>query len=97
MLSVVELKVNGGDHDWPGSFGNMDINASVEIWGFLSKHNINGLINCFASNYENLNLGGESKIISIVDMFGREVKSKCNSIMFYIREDGTVDKKVILN
>ena len=96
-MSVVELKVNGGDHDWPGTFGNMDINASVEIWRFLSRHNINGLINCATSNYENLNLGGEAKIISIVDMFGREVKSKCNSIMFYIREDGTVDKKVILN
>lgn len=96
-VSVVELKVNGGDHDWPGSFGNMDINASVEIWRFLSRHNINGLIDCATSNYGNLNLGGEAKIISIVDMFGREVRSKCNSIMFYIREDGTVDKKVILN
>ena len=61
--------------------------------GFLSRHNINGLINCSTSNYENLNLGEEAKIISIVDMFGREVRSKCNSIMFYIREDGTVDKK----
>ncbi|MFC2132419.1 alpha/beta hydrolase family esterase [Bacteroidota bacterium] len=30
-------KVVGGGHDWPGSFGNMDINASEEIWQFFSK------------------------------------------------------------
>ena len=29
--------VNGG-HDWPGSYGNMDINASEEIWGFFSQY-----------------------------------------------------------
>ncbi len=29
--------VNGG-HDWPGSYGNMDINASEEIWNFFSQY-----------------------------------------------------------
>ena len=28
-------KVDGGGHDWPGSSGNMDINASEEIWNFF--------------------------------------------------------------
>ncbi|SUZ89169.1 uncharacterized protein METZ01_LOCUS42023 [marine metagenome] len=27
--------VNGG-HDWPGAYGNMDINSSEEIWSFFS-------------------------------------------------------------
>ncbi len=36
--------VLGGDHDWPGAWGNMDINASIEIWKFFSKYDINGLI-----------------------------------------------------
>lgn len=45
-VRVEELKVIGGDHDWPGSFGNMDISASAEIWNFVSKYDINGLINC---------------------------------------------------
>ena len=31
--------VNGG-HDWPGAWGNMDINASAEIWGFLDQFSI---------------------------------------------------------
>ncbi len=32
--------VNGG-HDWPGSYGNMDINASEEIWRFFSQYTSN--------------------------------------------------------
>ena len=43
---VEELKVIGGGHDWPGSFGNADINATAELWQFLSRYNLNGLIDC---------------------------------------------------
>jgi polyhydroxybutyrate depolymerase len=43
---VEELKVVGGGHDWPGSFGNMTIDASSEIWQFVSRYEINGLIEC---------------------------------------------------
>ena len=45
-VSVQELKVVNGDHDWPGSFGNMDINASEEIWNFVSQFNLEGQIGC---------------------------------------------------
>ena len=48
--STVELfKVYGGDHDWPGVFGNMDINASIEVWKFFSRFDKNGAL----SVYEN--------------------------------------------
>jgi polyhydroxybutyrate depolymerase len=52
---VEELKVIGGGHDWPGSFGNMTINASEEIWQFVSRYDINGLIGCttFSINENN--------------------------------------------
>ena len=43
---VEELKVIGGGHDWPGSFGNMDIDATQEIWQFVSRYDLNGLIAC---------------------------------------------------
>jgi polyhydroxybutyrate depolymerase len=48
-VSVEHYKVIGGGHTWPGSaFGgagtNYDIDASVEIWRFFSRYNINGLI-----------------------------------------------------
>ena len=28
-------KVEGGGHDWPGSYGNMDIDSAEEIWKFF--------------------------------------------------------------
>ena len=45
-----ELKVIGGGHDWPGSFGDMTIDASSEIWQFVSRYDINGLIECSTSS-----------------------------------------------
>ena len=57
-VSVIEFRVNGGEHDWPGSFGNMDINSDDEIWDFVSKYSINGLIedcNLSVNNNENHN------------------------------------------
>ncbi len=52
---VEELKVIGGGHDWPGSFGNMDINATQEVWSFVSKYDINGIISCVPTNVFNEN------------------------------------------
>ena len=43
---VEELKVIGGGHDWPGSFGNMTIDANIEIWQFVSRYDINGILGC---------------------------------------------------
>lgn len=48
---VVHFKVTNGGHTWPGSAFNFsgtnyDINASIEVWNFLSRFDINGLINC---------------------------------------------------
>ena len=48
---VIHYKITNGDHTWPGtafaSAGtNYDINASKEIWNFLSQYDINGKINC---------------------------------------------------
>ncbi|MEL7252227.1 MAG: PHB depolymerase family esterase [Bacteroidota bacterium] len=45
-VAVEHLKVNNGGHDWPGSFGNKDIDASVEIWNFVSQYSLDGLISC---------------------------------------------------
>ena len=42
-VSVEHYEVIGGGHDWPGSFGNKDINSSLEIWESVSKYDIDGL------------------------------------------------------
>ena len=31
-------EVVGGGHDWPGAWGNMDINAGEEAWLFFQKY-----------------------------------------------------------
>ena len=51
-VSIEHLKVIGGGHDWPGSFGNMDIDASEEIWNYVSKYSLLGLRNCLVSTSE---------------------------------------------
>jgi polyhydroxybutyrate depolymerase len=47
---VEHFKVVGGGHDWPGVFGNMDIDASQEIWRFVSRYDLSGLIDCNSSS-----------------------------------------------
>lgn len=36
-VAVEHYKVIGGGHDWPGNWGNMDIDASLEIWNFVKR------------------------------------------------------------
>ncbi len=48
---VVHFKIIGGGHTWPDAYFNIgvtnrDINASIEIWKFLSQFDINGKIAC---------------------------------------------------
>ena len=43
-VEIEHYKVINGGHDWPGTFGNMDINANSIIWNFVSKFDINGKI-----------------------------------------------------
>ena len=95
-VSVEELKVIGGDHDWPGSWGNMDISASNEIWNFVSKFDINGLINCNASSNHEIQITKDRKLIKITDMLGRDIKELKNIPLFYLYNDGTVEKKIII-
>ena len=61
--SVAHYKVIGGGHDWPGSWGNMDINASKVIWSFVSKYDITGLIGCGITAANEVNI--KEKKISI--------------------------------
>ena len=37
------------------------------------------------------------KLIKIVDLLGRETKERKNGPLFYIYDDGTVEKRIILN
>jgi polyhydroxybutyrate depolymerase len=100
---VEELKVIGGGHDWPGSFGDMTIDANIEIWQFVSRYDINGLIGCITTSINENNGLNDNKVfpnnkqlIKIVDLLGRESKDLKSQPLFYIFDDGTVEKKMII-
>ena len=87
------FKIYNGDHDWPGVWGNMDIHASAEVWKFLSKYDINGLISPSTSINEIIK---DKRVVKITDIIGRETALKNNTLLFYIYNDGTVDKKIVI-
>ena len=41
--SVVHLRVNDGEHAWPGSNGSGDIDSSAQVWVFLDQYDRNGV------------------------------------------------------
>lgn len=43
-VEVQHLKITGGGHEWPGFSGNMDINASDEVWNFVKNFDLSGKI-----------------------------------------------------
>ena len=43
---LAHYKVNGGDHDWPGTFGNMDIVSHNVIWAHLKEFDMDGRLSC---------------------------------------------------
>jgi polyhydroxybutyrate depolymerase len=82
--------VNGGGHDWPGAFGNMDINSSEEIWAFFEK---------MCENATSIDINESSdqsrELVKIVDLLGRETIEVPNTLLIYMYSDGTSEKKVI--
>lgn len=57
---LTHYKVVGGDHDWPGAFGNMDIISHEVIWDHLKEFDMNGRISCGPLAVENEELSSWS-------------------------------------
>ena len=76
---VEELKVLGGGHDWPGSFGNMTIDSDSEIWRFVSRYDINGLIGCSTTSI-NENNGQTDNFKVFPNPFKQELTIEVKSI-----------------
>jgi polyhydroxybutyrate depolymerase len=91
-VTTEHFKIYGGDHDWPGVWGNMDIHASAEVWKFFSRYDINGLISTSTSINEKIIK--DKRLARITDILGRETKRTSNTLLFYIYNDGTVEKKM---
>ena len=98
-VSIEELKIINGDHDWPSPlsfWANQDIDAGVEVWSFVSKFDMMGLIGCNSTNHFNIDIVNSKSLIRIVDLLGRESKDFNSKPLFYIYDDGTVEKKIII-
>ncbi len=94
-VSIQELKVINGDHEWPGTFGNMDINATEEIWNFVSQFNLEGQIDCDQLSTDEIKSSTAKKeLVQVIDVLGRKVVNhhNKNQILFYIFDDGSVEK-----
>jgi len=83
--------VEGGGHDWPGAFGNMDIHASTEIWHFFDQL-------CDVPLHTAIPIKTTSRsLLKIVDIMGRETVAAKHKILFYVYTDGTIERKIILD
>jgi len=96
--TVEHYKIIDGEHSWPGALfpngtTNQDINAAEKIWEFFDKYNINGLINTSTAIDEIIK---DKRIVKITDILGRETNYKHNTPLFYIYDDGTVDKRLTI-
>lgn len=49
-MELQHYRVNGGGHDWPGTFGNMDIVAHETIWNFVKNYGLEGHLDCNSSS-----------------------------------------------
>ena len=78
-ITTEHMKVIGGGHTWPGSIlnsagTNQDIDASMEIWLFFSRYDINGLLS--TDDYENRH----------VSIYPNPTQSKINLSLNYSKE-----------
>jgi polyhydroxybutyrate depolymerase len=78
-------KVINGGHDWPGAWGNMDVNISQEIWKFFSQMSLPE-----ETSIDEIDFGNK-KLIKVVDILGRETINKGFNIEIY--NDGSIEKK----
>ena len=96
--TVEHYKIIGGEHSWPGALfpngvTNQDIDASEKIWEFFNKYDINGVISTSTSLEENIK---DKRISKITDILGRETNYIPNTPLFYIYDDGTAEKIIII-
>ena len=80
----------------------MQIIIETADWYFLDDHFVEGGFDKFeitsqVPSYVDNNITANNRtLIKIVDLFGRETINTSNSVVFYIYDDGSVEKRIIL-
>ena len=71
-----------------------DLHPDSDHWGIgTSEYLFSNMTTSFEENYSNLK--SSKNLFKIVDILGREIKGTMNKLLFYIYDDGTVEKKII--
>tara|TARA_B100000767_G_scaffold150506_1_gene141711 strand:- start:106 stop:1968 length:1863 start_codon:yes stop_codon:yes gene_type:complete len=78
--------VQGGGHDWPGAYGNMDIEASREAWLFFDQ-----LCEPITNLSETTPLQSK-KLVRVLDLMGREVNKNTTGLVLYQYTDGSLER-----
>ena len=76
--------INGG-LDWPGSYGNMDINSSEEIVNFFDLFKVLATIG-------DTDFNGQSNITDLLYISDQVIDQSTYSVISDINEDGIVDE-----
>lgn len=87
-----ELIFIGVDHDWPQA-GHLNPNFTQAV-NFTSDF-LYPLLPCNIISSINEEITNK-KLLKIIDIFGREVNDKQNITLLYIYNDGTVEKKLVI-
>ena len=74
-------EIVGGGHDWPGSSGNMDINASEEIWDFFNQ---------YTYNLGDINNDGSVNILDVIEVVSLVLNEQYSEVVD-MNYDGTIN------
>ena len=77
-------KVINGGHDWPGAYGNMDINSSEEVVNFFDLFKVSSTIG-------DTDFDGQSNITDLLDIVDQVIDQDAYSVISDINQDGTVN------
>ena len=102
------ISLNGqifsGVGNYPNAIATSDLNmdlspeivvANWEVEGLRIIHNFIPSIPPIISSISNIN-ENKSKLVKIIDVLGKESTSRRNIPLFYIYDDGTVEKRIVI-
>jgi hypothetical protein len=81
----------------------MQLIVEIADWDVLGNHTVEGgfdkfeIISQVPSSLIDPITTDNRKLLKIVDLFGRETNKISNSVIFYIYDDGSVEKQFILD
>ena len=57
---------------------------------------MDGLIGCNSTAYADLEILNSKNLVRVLDILGKETENHRNQVVFYIYDDGSVEKKIII-